>query len=118
MNATPEEHEWLALCQIERDCRTWLTEHASETTSDKFRKRLREWWRSIERLLDFHAKALVEYGEARQNIPIPVLSALRGFAGYLAVGQIPGPIPMRQPREGAASGRHIAATLGLLWRTS
>jgi hypothetical protein len=43
-------------------------------------------------LLDFHAMELAESGEARQNIPIPVLGALRGFAGYLAVGQIPGPI--------------------------
>jgi hypothetical protein len=92
MSETPVEHEWLALCHAERDHVAWLTDHRSETESEEFRKRLRDWWGSIERLLAFHEKELAESGVSRRNIPIRLLSTLRCFAGYLAVGQIPSPI--------------------------
>ncbi len=92
MTAKPKEHEWLALCQVERDHRAWLAEHGPESASADFRNRLRDWWGSIEKLLDFHVKEMAESPEVHRDIPIDVLSALRGFAGYLAVWQIPGPI--------------------------
>ena len=91
MSAKPQEHEWLALCQIERDHRAWLAERLPERGSAGFRNRIWDWWRSIERLLDFQVRGMAEFpGGAHRDIPIDVLIAFRGFAGYLAVGQIPG----------------------------
>jgi len=92
MSERPVEHEWLALCHAERDHTAWLEDHLSETESEEFRKRLRDWWGSIERLLAFHKKELAESGVTSRNIPICLLSTLCGFAGYLAIGQIPDPI--------------------------
>jgi hypothetical protein len=37
MSAKPQEHEWLALCQIERDHRAWLAERLPERGSAGFR---------------------------------------------------------------------------------
>lgn len=101
MSTARTEHEWLALCQIERDHRTWLSEHGSERTSAEFRAKLRDWWASIEHLIDFQVKEIAELEGARRNMPLDVLIALRGFAGHLAIGQIPKPIS-----DAATEGRH------------
>jgi hypothetical protein len=101
MSAAPTEHELLALCQVERDLSTWLSEHGSERGSTEFRTKLREWWGSIERLLDFHVKEVTELWGTRRTIPIQVMRMLQGSAGYLAVGKIPDHIS-----DAAAEGRH------------
>jgi hypothetical protein len=66
----------------------------------EFREKLREWWRSLADLLTFHARDVAEFGAARWSLSTDVLSTLAGFAGYLAVGQIPEPIS-----DAASEGR-------------
>jgi hypothetical protein len=87
---------WLGLCASEHDLRQKLNT-CGDSKSPEFRETLRAWWGAIEALLEFHEREIARLGFARRNLPIQVLAALRGCAGYRAVGQIPGVV------EGAAT---------------
>jgi hypothetical protein len=68
-------------------------------STDVFKDTLRQWWAAIEAALDFYIHALAE-GKALSSPPPDILSSMKSFADYLAVGQIPGPIA-----DAASEGR-------------
>jgi hypothetical protein len=115
---------WLGLCASEHDLRQKLNT-CGDSKSPEFRETLRAWWGAIEALLEFHEREIARLGFARRNLPIQVLAALRGCAGYRAVGQIPGVVegaategrrrvgPSERRDIGFAVSYHRAATGGI-----
>lgn len=69
-------------------------------STDGFKDTLRQWWAAVEAALDFYVRALAE-GQTLSSPPLDILSSMKSFAGYLAVGKIPGPIS-----DAATEGRH------------
>ena len=62
-------------------------------------KALRYWWKSVEDLLYAYGIAIAE-NEPPEPPPAELALVLSGLAGYLAVGQLPGPI-----KDAATEGR-------------
>ena len=124
MDADEDALTWLGLCASEHDLRQKLNT-CGDSKSPEFRETLRAWWGAIEALLEFHEREIARLGFARRNLPIQVLAALRGCAGYLAVGQIPGVVegaategrrrvgPSERRDIGFAVSYHRAATGGI-----
>src|ERR1700722_3083717 len=83
-----DETEWRILCDQERERREALAFHP-KPSSQGFREALKSWWASVQSLLDGHVRASAA-GLTAKPVPVELLNALKGFAGYLAVGQIPG----------------------------
>lgn len=83
---------WQQLLSKELALREALSGLGPEATStEEFKDTLRQWWASIEAALDFYVRALTE-GKTLSSHPLAILSSMKGFAGYLAVGKIPAPI--------------------------
>lgn len=59
--------------------------------SPAFREGLRRWWGAAEAVLAAYTQALSD-GRTLTPPPLDVLFAMKSYAGYLAVGKIPGPI--------------------------
>jgi hypothetical protein len=124
MDTDEDALRWLGLCASERDLRQKLNT-CGDSKSPEFRETLRAWWGAIEALLEFHEREIARVDLARRNLPIQVLATLRYFAGYLAVGQIPGLIadvategrrrvgPSERRDIGFAVAYHRAATGGV-----
>jgi hypothetical protein len=54
-------------------------------------KILRSWWKSVQELLRAYAIAVAR-GTPPKPPPAELAQILSGLAGYLAIGQLPGPI--------------------------
>ena len=118
-----DETEWRILCDQERERREALAFHP-KPFSQGFREALKSWWASVQSLLDSHVRASAA-GLTAKPVPVELLNALKGFAGYLAVGQIPGPIadvvaegrrvpgPMERRDIGLAVAYLVAAKTGI-----
>jgi hypothetical protein len=99
---------WLALCSAELQLRRKLSESTDAAPrSSEHRKLLREWWASVESLLDFAVK------NHHREIPLELLNAFRGFSGYLAVGKIPGPIEDARSEGASPPGPSERRDIGL-----
>jgi hypothetical protein len=102
--------DWRILCYRERERRDHVRSIAPG--SAEFRAALRNWRASVEALLTGHVRA-VAAGSTIETIPLEILEAFRGFAGYLAVGQIPGPIADVSTEGRRATGPTERRDIGL-----
>ena len=102
-------HEWIEILNRERDLRPTPTSQPSA---------VREWWTAVADVLN--AQALDQPRSAE------LITILRNFAKYIAIGQIPGPIkgavargrsgkgPTEERHKRVAVSYHAAAKSGLL----
>ncbi len=101
LDATDEKEAiWQALLEREFDQRVAFS--CTEITvppSSAFKTQLRRWWATVEDILAIYARALGE-GINMHPPPVDILHSMKSFAGYLAAGQIPGPIA-----DAASEGR-------------
>jgi hypothetical protein len=89
------ETQWLSLCaqfeKLHRNLSAAQPFSAEGRKDSEFRSLLRRWWASIEAMLTFYVEKFCS-GAAPPSLPVEIVNAFKQFAGYLAVGSIPGMI--------------------------
>jgi hypothetical protein len=114
MHAVDEkEVKWLSLCDREENNRINLNAALqNSSTGHEFQALLREWWASIEALLNFYVEEVCLNMPPRV-LPFGLVNAFKGLSGYLAVGNIPAPIADVVARGAHAPGPSEKRDIGV-----
>jgi len=103
--------QWLEALRLEREARGKLAAEDETNKGAVSSEVCREWWERVGTLLDLYI-SIAKSGASPTPQPLELLFALKGMAGYLAVGQIPDPISDVRSRGATQPGpterRHIA----------
>lgn len=115
---TPEQialHvEWHSLCEEEQKRREEIVWRDGKKPP---RAQLRSWWTSVQDLCRAYARAPAEFsiGERHEQVMFPpdLANVLAGLTGYLAIGEIPGPIQDVRTKGRTSPGPHERHHIGL-----